>query len=59
MTAKTIALFVIGIAGYAAWAVMAWSDPSLRPAFLTLNEGMVTGAVALALRDMPPPGPKP
>lgn len=58
MTVKTIALFMIGIVGYVAWAVMAWGDPSLRPAFLTFNEDMVAGAVALALRDMPPSGPK-
>ena len=43
---------LIGVIGYAVWAVMAYFDPTLRHDFLVFNIGMATGTIGLALRDM-------
>jgi hypothetical protein len=52
---KTVLLILIGVAGYAAWGVYAYFDPSTRTSFLTLNQAMVAGTVGLVLRDMQSP----
>jgi hypothetical protein len=44
---------IVGSVGYLVWAIMAYSDPSLRSDFLALNMGMVAGTIGLVLRDMP------
>lgn len=54
---KTALLIIIGVAGYTAWAVYAYLDPSARASFLTLNQAMVAGTIGLVLRDMQSPQP--
>jgi hypothetical protein len=55
---KTSLLILIGVAGYAAWGVYAYFDPSTRAGFLTLNQAMVAGTIGLVLRDMQSPTKK-
>jgi hypothetical protein len=52
---KTALLILIGVAGYAAWGVYAYFDPSTRASFLALNQTMVAGTIGLVLRDMQSP----
>ena len=58
---KLASLFLVGLAGYAVWALMAYYDPSRRGSFLTFNITMATGVIGLVLRDMPsdPPAAAP
>jgi hypothetical protein len=50
---KLASLFLVGLAGYGVWALMAYYDPSIRGSFLTFNITMATGVIGLVLRDMP------
>jgi hypothetical protein len=52
---KTALLILIGVAGYSAWGVYAYFDPSTRASFLALNQTMVAGTIGLVLRDMQSP----
>jgi hypothetical protein len=52
---KTVLLILIGVAGYAAWGVYAYFEPSTRASFLALNQSMVAGTIGLVLRDMQSP----
>jgi len=49
---KNWVLITIGVVGYCVWAFMASLDATLRPDFLAMNIGMVTGTIGLVLRDM-------
>lgn len=59
MHLKTAIQIVIGLAGYIAWAIMVFLDPTLRPDFLHFNIAMAMGTIGLVLRDMQPSTPKP
>jgi hypothetical protein len=48
---------LIGLAGYLAWAIMAYLDPAQRADFLHFNIGMAVGTIGLVLRDMQPAAP--
>jgi hypothetical protein len=48
---KTIKI-VIGVTGYAVWALMAYNDPAQRPDFLKFNIAMAVGTIGLVVRDM-------
>ena len=50
---------LIGITGYAVWALFAYTDPSQRPDFLRFNIAMVMGTIGLVLRDMQTTKPLP
>lgn len=52
MNVKLIFQTIIGAAGYIAWAVMAYLDPTLRSDFLRFNIAMAVGTIGLVLRDM-------
>lgn len=54
---KKLITFLAGLAGYIAWAIMAYYDPSQRPDFLKFNIALASGAVALAVRDLQSPSP--
>lgn len=49
----------IGLAGYIAWAIMAFLDVTLRADFLHFNIAMAMGTIGLVLRDMQPPAQLP
>lgn len=55
---QTYIKLAIGIAGYVAWAIMAFIDPTLRTDFLRFNIAMAMGTIGLVLRDMAPPSGK-
>lgn len=52
MNIKIVFQTIVGIAGYTAWALMAYLDPTLRANFLNFNIAMAVGTIGLVLRDM-------